>query len=67
MHRLYQVVGLLLVPASLWPFWRGLEALGQKDYLGTLIALAIGVVIARTGVDLARIGLLGQPDDQGDA
>lgn len=53
----YESIGLLLMAASLYFFYRSIDFLTSNDYIGAVIAMLMGFVILRGGVDLSRIGV----------
>jgi predicted ABC-type sugar transport system permease subunit len=58
----YESAGLLLMAASLYFFYRSVDFLTTNDYISAVIAMSIGFVILRGGVDLSRLAILVDAD-----
>lgn len=56
MNPLRKFAGVMLAVASCWPVWLGLGRLSERDYLATMLALALAWLLARTGLELLSIG-----------
>lgn len=54
----YEIMGLGLMLASAWFFYRCLYFLAEKDYLAGIVVLVIGFVVIRTGVELGKLAVL---------
>jgi len=55
---IYEIIGLGLMAASGWLFYRCLYFLAEKNYLAGLVVLVIGFVVIRTGVELGKLAVL---------
>jgi hypothetical protein len=61
---LYESLGLLLMAASLYFFYRAIDFLTANDYISAVITALIGFVTLRGGVDLSRIGVFLDADQR---
>ncbi len=55
---IYDTVGLGLLLGSTYFFYRSVSFLALKDYVAGLIALAIGFLIIRVGVEIGKMAIL---------
>jgi hypothetical protein len=62
----YEVLGLLFLLGSVFFFWRTVEFLAQKDYVAGVIALVVGFLVSRAGVEVSKIALVIRRDDGGE-
>lgn len=56
--RLYDFSSLALIAISIYFFYRSVLFLGGNDYVGAVVAMLIGLVVIRVGVELSRIALV---------
>lgn len=61
---IYDTVGIGLLLGSTFFFYRTVTFLAQKDYLAGLIALAVGFIMIRVGVELGKLSILIRREDQ---
>ena len=52
---LYEILSIGLLLGSLFFFYRSVEFLAQKDYVAGLMAVGIGFLVIRVGVELGRL------------
>ena len=52
---LYEILSIGLLLGSLFFFYRCIEFLAQKDYVAGIIAVGIGFLVIRVGVELGRL------------
>ena len=62
---LYDTVGLGLLLGSTFFFYKTIAFLAQKDYVAGLIALVVGFLMIRVGVELGKLSILIRREDQG--
>lgn len=60
---LYDTVGIGLLLGSTFFFYRTIAFLAQKDYVAGLIALVIGFLMIRVGVELSKLAILIRRED----
>ncbi|RAL22947.1 hypothetical protein DL240_08630 [Lujinxingia litoralis] len=61
--KLYDILGLGFLLGSAYFFVRTIEFLAQADYVAAMIALTVGFLVVRAGVDLARLALAASRED----
>ncbi len=49
-----RVAGLLLVLASMYPYWECLRTLDRRDYVSAMLAGFVGWFLTQAGVELVR-------------
>ncbi|MBA2663857.1 MAG: hypothetical protein H0U74_16330 [Bradymonadaceae bacterium] len=54
---IYDIVGLGFMISSGYFFYRCVDFLSQKDYVAGLIALMVGFVVVRIGVEVSKLGI----------
>lgn len=54
---LYEILSLGLLLGSIFFFYRCTEFLAQKDYVAGIVALGIGFLVIRVGVELGRLSI----------
>lgn len=60
----YDTVSLALLLGSVVFFYRAIEFLAQKDYVAGLIAVGIGILVVRAGVEAGRLALVSRHEDR---
>lgn len=55
---IYDAVGIGMLLGGVFFFYRSVEFLAQKDYVAAVIALGMGLLILRTGVELGRLSFV---------
>lgn len=60
---IYDTVGIGLLLGSTFFFYRTITFLAQKDYVAGLIALVIGFLMIRVGVELSKLSILIRRED----
>lgn len=55
---IYDVVGLGFMLSSGYFFYRCVAFLAEKDYVASLITLAVGFLVVRIGVEISKLGIL---------
>ena len=61
---LYDALGLLLICGSALFFYKTMEFLAQKDYVAGVLAMIIGFVVIRVGVEVSKLALVVRRDGQ---
>lgn len=59
----YEVSSIGLLLATLFFYYRCVEFLAQKDYVAGVIALGIGFLVTRAGVELARLSFYARREE----
>ncbi len=62
--KLYSVLSLLLIGLSIYFFFRTLTFLTSKDYVGGLVTALIGFIVIRFGVELSRVAIVADVEEQ---
>lgn len=52
------LLGALLVLASLWFFHHAVQSLGAKDYIAALIEIFVGLAVIRGGIELQKLATI---------
>lgn len=64
---IYEILGLAFLLGSAAFFWRTVEFLAQKDYVAGIIALVVGFIVSRAGVEISKLALvIRREGDQGE-
>lgn len=61
---LYDTIGLGLLLGSTYFFYRTIEFLAQKDYVAGALALVVGFLVIRVGVEVSKLAILIRRDAQ---
>ncbi len=54
----FELLALLLIGGSLVFFWECMSYLARRDYVGSLVLLAIGLSVIAVGKEMARLALV---------
>lgn len=60
----YEILSLVLLLGSLFFLYRCVEFLAQKDYVAGIIALGIGFLVIRVGVELGRFAFAARHEER---
>ena len=55
---LFEVLAVTLIAGSVYFFTESLRYLSRRDYIGSLIVMAIGVAVISVGKEMARLALV---------
>lgn len=55
---IYELVGMLMVLASIVFFFYSVQFLSDRDYIGGILQIFVGFALIRAGLELTKIGLL---------
>jgi hypothetical protein len=55
--RVYEILGVGFLLGSAYFFFRTVEFLAQSDYVAGLMALIVGFLVIRAGVDISRLAV----------
>jgi hypothetical protein len=54
----YEILGLGFLLGSAAFFWRTIEFLAQRDYVAGVVALIVGFLVSRAGVEISKLALV---------
>ena len=57
-RALYEILGLILVLASVGFFYFSVQFLGDRDYVAGLLQIFVGFGLIRGGLELTKLALL---------
>jgi hypothetical protein len=60
---IYEILGLGFLLGSAAFFWRTVEFLAQRDYAAGVIALVVGFLVSRAGVEISKLALVIRRED----
>ncbi len=60
----YDTASIALLLGSSLFFYRAVEFLAQKDYVAGLIAVGIGILVVRSGVEAGRLAMVSRSEDR---
>ncbi len=60
----YDAASIGLSLASLLFFYRAVEFLAEKDYVAALLAIGIGFLVVRGGMELGRLAMFNRKDQR---
>lgn len=63
---LYEGFSLTMLFGSLFFLYRAVEFLAQKDYVAALIAVAVGFLVVRVGVELGKLAFVARREEAND-
>ncbi len=55
--RVYEILGVGFLLGSAYFFYRTVEFLARSDYVAGLMALIVGFLVIRAGVDISRLAV----------
>lgn len=61
---IYDSLGIGMLLGSTYFFYRAVEFLAQKDYVSGVLAMLIGFIIVRVGVELGRLSIVARREVQ---
>jgi hypothetical protein len=54
----FELTAALLLAGSLYFFYRCMVSLSDRDYVGSILLMFVGLAVLRVGADLARLSLV---------
>lgn len=60
----YDTVSISLMLASALFFYRAVEFLAQKDYVAGMIAVGIGMIVVRSGVEAGKLAMVSRHEER---
>lgn len=63
---LYDTIGMGMLLGSAYFFYQTMALLAQKDYVAAIIAMAVGFLVIRVGVEISKLAILIRRDAQGE-
>ena len=60
---IYDTLGIGFLFGSGYFFYRSLEFLAQSDYVAGILAMVVGILVVRAGVDISRLATAAQAGD----
>ena len=61
---IYDSLGIGMLLGSTYFFYRSVEFLAQKDYVSGVLAILIGFIVVRVGVELGRLSIVARREVQ---